>query len=192
MTNYESLLGSVLSVPASQAELHSLQTGAASSPSPARRSLLTVQVRPVLCPSACLNMTAFQSTLWCGHLCVTCGMVISVMFVLGWLCGTDFWANRAAVSWTAASMHCSVPAARYVWMMLYHLRCCCRHSQSFLAQSNCSKLLCARVQLTTPMHARQTNTVKPDGCNKCAHALTLIWLAMHRTIQNSCVWSVLV
>ncbi|KAL0041659.1 hypothetical protein WJX79_011102 [Trebouxia sp. C0005] len=39
-TNYETLLASVLSVPAGQAQLESLQTGAASAPAPARRRLL--------------------------------------------------------------------------------------------------------------------------------------------------------
>ncbi|DBA94822.1 TPA: A disintegrin and metalloproteinase with thrombospondin motifs [Trebouxia sp. C0004] len=43
-TNYETLLAFVLSVPASQAQLETLQTGAASAPAPASRRLLDSQV----------------------------------------------------------------------------------------------------------------------------------------------------
>ena len=42
-TNYASLLGSVLSVPAGQVQLHSLQTSAAA-PAPSRRRLLQSEV----------------------------------------------------------------------------------------------------------------------------------------------------
>ena len=49
-TGYEALLASVLSVPASQAELQSLQTGTAPAPVPARRRLLTSEVHALLRP----------------------------------------------------------------------------------------------------------------------------------------------
>lgn len=48
VSGYEALLASVLSIPASQAELQSLQTGTAPPSAPARRRLLTSQV-PIFC-----------------------------------------------------------------------------------------------------------------------------------------------
>ena len=45
VTGYEALLASVLSIPASQAELQSLQTGTAPASVPTRRRLLTSQVQ---------------------------------------------------------------------------------------------------------------------------------------------------
>lgn len=61
-TNYETLLASVLSVPASQAQLESLQTGAASAPAPARRRLLETQVGHHCCKE--LAEIAIKCTLY--------------------------------------------------------------------------------------------------------------------------------
>lgn len=81
-SGYEALLARVLSVPASQAELQSLQTGTAPASVPARRRLLTSQVhllrpylQPLLSPSkrlsVSISLTVFASKC-CMHTSLLC------------------------------------------------------------------------------------------------------------------------
>ena len=86
-TNYETLLASVLSVPASQAQLESLQTGAASAPAPARRRLLHSQVghhRWQHVGRSCSHMHIMRC-------CMCCSLVHSCN-----ICSSFFWSNQAS------------------------------------------------------------------------------------------------